>query len=150
MSPAVRGFLRSAVLWLGLGLALGLWLALAPARTPQVRPAHLHALLAGFVLFMIFGVGYHVLPRFGGRPIPWPRGPMMHLVLANVGVALLVTGFLLRGAWPSGSRLIVPMGGGLVLAGALIFIHAVWRLTERPKWEIQDGRPSSPPPSPKK
>jgi len=139
MGPAVRGFLRSAVVWLAVGLLLGIWMALDPARGGLLRPAHLHALLPGFVLFMIFGVGYHVLPRFAGRPVPWARGPMFHLGLANAGVVFLVGGFLVRASWPAASLVFLPIGGLLVTAGAFLFIHAVWRLTEAPRWSIPMG-----------
>lgn len=134
MSLAVRGFLRSAVLWLAVGLALGFLMAIRPSWIPLLRAAHLHALLAGFVAFMIFGVGYHVFPRFSGRPLPWPRGPLVHLVLANAGVLALVCGLLARGPAPAWSRLLAGTGGVLTLAGAALFIHSVWHLTKPPSW----------------
>jgi cbb3-type cytochrome oxidase subunit 1 len=143
VSFAVRGFLRSAVVWLLLGLALGLAMALDPGRTPLYRAAHLHALLPGFVLFMIFGVGYHVLPRFSGRSLRWPRLPGVHLALANGGVLLLVAGLLARvhapppfpgAAWTAFVRLALPVGGLLYLAGALLFALVTWTLTEAPSW----------------
>lgn len=134
MSAPVRGFLRSAVLWLAAGLLLGTSMGAEPRWIPLLRAAHLHALLAGFVAFMIFGVGYHVFPRFAGRPIPWAAGPGLHLVLANAGMASLVVGFLVRGSWPLAGRVLAGVGGGFTLAGAALFIHAVWHLTERPEW----------------
>jgi cbb3-type cytochrome oxidase subunit 1 len=147
MDVSVRWFLRSAMVWLILGLALGIWMALAPGRVPLLRAAHLHALLPGFVLFMIFGVGYHVLPRFSGRPLPWPRGGIVHLVLANVGVGCLVLGFPARVSWPSAGGILLPLGGALVMAGALLFAHAIWTLTGAPRWQMQPPRGRATPPS---
>ncbi len=95
----------------------------------------MHALLPGFVLMMIFGVGYHILPRFSGRAVPWARGPLAHLVVANGGLALMVAGLLLRPGWTPGNH-ILALGGTLVLSGALIFAHAVWWLTQPPKWTL--------------
>ena len=134
MSAPVRWFLRSAVAWLAVGMGLGIWMGADPSRTLLLRTAHMHALLPGFVLFMIFGVGYHVLPRFAGRPVPWARGPAVHLVLANVGLAVVVGGFLLRVGRPDLARVLIPLGGAAILAGAALFIHAVWKLTEAPPW----------------
>lgn len=134
MSIEVRWFLRSAVIWLAAGLLLGMWMGAHPERIAMLRAAHLHALLPGFVLLMIFGVGYHVLPRFSGRPVPWAPGPMAHLVLANLGLLVVVSGFLLRISEPGVAELLIPVGGTLILLGATLFIHAVWRLTERPSW----------------
>jgi len=150
MDVSVRWFLRSAVVWLLLGLGLGVWMAMAPGRMPLLRAAHLHALLPGFVLSMIFGVGYHVLPRFSGRPLPWPQGAFLHLVLANVGVAGLVAGFLARGLWPLWppvGPVLILLGGALVLAGALLFAHATWTLTGEPKWRPQPTPARGTPPS---
>lgn len=135
MSFPVRGFLRTAALWLAAGLLLGLTMGIEPRWIPLLRAPHLHALLAGFVTFMIFGVGYHIFPRFAGRPVPWSFGPVLHLVLANAGVLGLVGGLLLRGAAPMASRGLVGLGGTLFLGGAFLFIHAVWHLTERPTWQ---------------
>jgi hypothetical protein len=134
VSFPVRGFLRTAVVWLAVGLVLGLAMGVEPRWIPLLRAAHFHALLAGFVSFMIFGVGYHVLPRFAGRPVPWSRGPTVHLVLANAGLLGIVGGLLARGPVPAWSPALVGMGGTLVLAGAALFIHAVWHLTEKPRW----------------
>lgn len=134
MSSEVRWFLRSAVIWLAMGLLLGMWMGAHPERTAMLRAAHLHALLPGFVLLMIFGVGYHVFPRFSGRPVPWAPGPMIHLVLTNLGLTVVVSGFLLRISQPALAATLIPVGGALIFLGACLFIHAVWRLTERPSW----------------
>ncbi len=148
MSFAVRGFLRSAVVWLLVGLVLGVVMGFAPGRTALYRAAHLHALLPGFVLFMIFGVGYHVLPRFAGRNLRWPRLPTVHLGVANGGVLLLVAGLLARvhapppglaGAWRAFVGVALPLGGILYLAGALFFALVTWNLTEAPSWNAAPG-----------
>lgn len=146
MSFAVRGFLRSAVLWLAVGLVLGLLMGVRPGWIPLLRAAHLHTLLAGFVAFMIFGVGYHVLPRFSGHLVPWPAGPVIHLALANAGIVAIVAGFLARGPFPAWSPVLVGTGGALTVAGAGLFIHTVWHLTEKPSWRanIEPTRPSTP------
>lgn len=141
MSLPVRWFLRGAVFWLGVGLVLGLWMGLDPGQTAFLRTPHLHALLAGFVAFMIFGVGYHVLPRFSGRSVPWERGPLVHVALANLGLLALVGGFLGRILHPGLGRVLVPLGGVLFLVGAVIFIHAVWTLTEAPRWDTSIRKP---------
>ena len=50
------------------GVTPGLAIAAHPDWT--VYPlAHVHMLLLGFVTMMIYGVAYHVLPRFAGYPL---------------------------------------------------------------------------------
>lgn len=129
MEGFVRGFLRSAVVWLGVAGALGLAMVWVP-RWVVYRPAHLHAALLGFVSMFIFGVAYHVLPRFTGRPIPDRRLPAVHLWLANGGLALLVAGWLGRPTWPRPGALALQAGGVLTTVGLALFIYTTWRLLE--------------------
>jgi heme/copper-type cytochrome/quinol oxidase subunit 1 len=128
--PPVRRFVRSSLVWLAAGLALGVAMAFAPARAPLLRLAHVHALLAGFVSLMIFGVAYHALPRFAGRPLHHPGAAAIHLWLANAGVTLLVGGWLAL-AWGLGfAELSLRAGASAFALGALAFIWNLWITTE--------------------
>lgn len=126
MEPFVRNFIRSSLLWFGGGVLLGLWMALSP-QAVMYRPAHVHANLLGFVSMMIFGVAYHVIPRFSGTPLRSRRAAIVHLWVANLGLAGLVAGWLLRpSAWDAGTAAIG--FGGLVSAlGAFLFIGNLWQ-----------------------
>lgn len=35
---------------------------------------------------MIYGVGYHVLPRFSGRPLRYPQLGELHFLAANISL----------------------------------------------------------------
>ena len=53
------------------GLALGVTVGTAMAvhlEWTVYHPVHMHMMLLGFGTMMIYGVAYHVLPRFVGRP----------------------------------------------------------------------------------
>jgi cbb3-type cytochrome oxidase subunit 1 len=127
MDSFVRQFLRAALIWLGAGVMIGLAMAIAPGRALAYRPAHLHALLLGFVSMMIFGVGYHVFPRFTGRPLHSPSVARLHVWVANAGLAGMVAGFILRvHAWRAGAVLLAA-GSLLSAIGAFLFIHNIWR-----------------------
>ena len=126
MDYYVKRFIRAALLWLGVGVLIGIAMAVSP-RTLAYRPAHMHANLLGFVSMMIFGVGYHVFPRFNGRPLHSPRVAALHVWVANAGLAAMVAGFILRvhAARPGAALLIA---GSLVSgAGAFLFIYNIWR-----------------------
>ena len=108
MDVYVRNFIRASLFWLGAGVLLGVWMALT-SRAIIYRPAHVHANLLGFVSMMIFGVAYHVIPRFTGNPLRSRSFATAHFWFANVGLALLVTlhlGFV-WGTLRPGSRLLV-------------------------------------------
>ena len=68
MTSLVRRYLKTAVGFLALGLALGVWmLAERELRgrfaAPLLVSAHTHAILVGFVMLMILGVALWLFPR---------------------------------------------------------------------------------------
>jgi cytochrome c oxidase cbb3-type subunit 1 len=126
MESYVKLFIRSSLIWLGTGVVLGVVMALFPFHAMVLRPAHAHANLLGFVSMMIFGVAYHVLPRFTGNPLHSGRLAFAHLVVANGGLALFVGGLVVRGLFGAGGVL-VPGGALLSGAGAGLFIWNIWR-----------------------
>ena len=135
MEPYVRNFLRSCLVWLGVGVTIGVTMVFAPYHALAYRPAHLHANLLGFVSMMIFGVGYHVLPRFAGKPIRSPTHAILHLYCGNIGLALMVGGFIARVTWPTPGRLMLAAGGIASAAAAFLFIANIWYVlsTRRPR-----------------
>jgi cbb3-type cytochrome oxidase subunit 1 len=127
MSTFVAGFIRASLIWLGIGVALGVAMAFAPGAALGYRPAHMHANLLGFVSMMIFGVAYHVIPRFTGSPLRSPRLALIHLWVANVGLGLLTGGFVLRLHAPGPGEVSLRIGAALAAVGAYLFIYNLWR-----------------------
>jgi cbb3-type cytochrome oxidase subunit 1 len=125
MDAFVRRFIRASLVWLGVGVCLGVGMAVQPAAIIY-RPAHMHANLLGFVSMMIFGVAYHVLPRFTGRPLHSPALAGLHVWLANLGLALMVAGFLARPHFAI-APVVIAVGGVTAGAGAFTFIYNIWR-----------------------
>lgn len=127
MEAFVRRFIRSSLVWLGVGVLIGISMAFFPARALAYRPAHVHANLLGFVSMMIFGVAYHVIPRFTGNPLHSRRLGPVHLVAANLGLALLVGGWIVR-VWAFGAgEVLVRAGGAVSAVGVGLFIYNIWR-----------------------
>lgn len=122
----VKSFIKASLVWLGLAVSLGVAMA---AHPPWVvyRTAHLHMALLGFVTMMIFGVAYHVIPRFTGNPLHSRRLAMVHWWIANAGLAVLVAGFVARVHVPSTAVPVLVGGGILVATGAYLFIYNLWR-----------------------
>jgi Cbb3-type cytochrome oxidase, subunit 1 len=128
----VKAFLKSSLAWLGVGVTLGLAMAVHPVWTVY-RAVHLHMNLLGFVAMMIFGVAYHVIPRFTGHPLYSRRSAMVHWWAANAGLALLSVGLA---AQAQGARLAAAalgVGGSVSTAGAFLFIVNVWRTIDGPR-----------------
>jgi cbb3-type cytochrome oxidase subunit 1 len=129
MDWIVRSFLKSSLAWLSLGVTVGLAMAVHPAWTIY-RPAHEHMNLLGFVSMMIFGVAYHVIPRFSGHPLWRRRLAVWHWWIANAGLALMAVGFALRvqsSITPAIGGALLGAGGSLSAVGAYLFAYNVWR-----------------------
>lgn len=136
MDDFVRHFIKSSLAWLAGGVTLGVAMAVHPVWVIY-RPAHMHMNLLGFVTMMIMGVGYHLLPRLGGSPLIWKSLPQVHLWFANVGLALMVAGFLLRPSFVWG-QYVVGVGGTLSAVGVLMFVINIWRTLDAGQIRLKD------------
>jgi cbb3-type cytochrome oxidase subunit 1 len=131
LDPAVVLFIRASLVWLVAGVTLGVGMAASPALVVY-RTAHIHLLLLGFVTGMIFGVGYHVFPRFAGRPLRHPRLMLVHWWLANGGVGTMGVAFALRASGVTWSAALLAVGGSAAAVGAYLFAWNIWRTLDRP------------------
>ena len=131
----VKAFLKASVVWLALGVTLGVAMGAYPSWSIY-RTAHLHMLLLGFVGMMIFGVAYHVIPRFVGTPLPSARAAGIHWWVANAGLAVMVAGFVLRAQGRAVSSVWLGVGGTAAAIGAYIFAFLIWRTLE---WQRRGG-----------
>lgn len=105
-SPDNRAFIVSAQIYLMLA-GIGLVLDGSFLSDSISRPAFLHLFTLGFMLFMMYGLGAHMLPRFTGNPLAENgRAAWLQMVLAHCGVLGYAIGYF--AARP-----------GLALAGAL-------------------------------
>lgn len=143
MEPFVRNFIRASLLWFAVGVLLGVAMVFWPAQALGYRTAHLHANLLGFVSMMIFGVAYHVIPRFTGNALPHRALALAHLWVANVGLALLVGGWMLRVHAFAAGTLLLRTGAAVGALGAGMFIYNLWR-TLAPRPRVTPLRPAAP------
>lgn len=132
MNPLVRRFLRTAIVFLAIGLVLGVWMLYvrefggwSPAR---VRSAHTHALLVGFVMLMITGVALWMFPR------PRPEDTIFRPALAaaawwgiagGTGLRVLLEVTLAGDASPLWRGVLVG-AGVLQVLGILLFFGTMW------------------------
>lgn len=137
----VRAFLKASLAWFGAGVLLGLAMAAFPDLTAY-RTAHLHINLLGFVGQIIFGVSLHVIPRFFGHPLVFPKLGGLQFWLAQPGLLLLAGGFALRAAALPGASFSIVSGAVLSAAAAGCYIVNLWATinasTLRP---LSRGRP---------
>jgi cbb3-type cytochrome oxidase subunit 1 len=115
-------FVAAALCYFTIGILLGVAMAFQPAWTGRLLLVHAHVNLLGWVSMFIFGVAYHVLPRFTGQPLFSSRLADLYVVLANVGLVGMAVGFAVQGPGQ-----IVALFGSIEALGGLIFVYNVGR-----------------------
>ncbi|HYA86836.1 MAG TPA: hypothetical protein VEI57_07230 [Nitrospirota bacterium] len=89
MDKFVKGFIVMSVVYLGISTALGVMM-LGNQNMLTLKFVHSHLNMLGWVSMMIFGVGYHILPRFMGRPLYSNRLAEVQFYLANVSLIAML------------------------------------------------------------
>lgn len=86
MEIIIVWYLRMSVIYFVTGAAIGFGMLLWPGVAGYYIPIHVHLNLLGFMSMMIYGVGYHILPRFSGRHIFSPKIMTVQFWMANAGL----------------------------------------------------------------
>ena len=125
LSRLCRRFIRVAFVYLVLGLVLGV--GMLAFGNDNFQFVHVHMLLIGFVLFLIYGIGYKLIPTmFFGLPkvenIGWAEAQFW---LANVGLV----GMLVGAVMPVGLGLdrIALLFGAVEAAAGVLFVVLMGR-----------------------
>ncbi len=93
MSKITVWFIRSAMIYLLIAVSFGLWMAISPRG--YYMPVHVHLNLLGWVSMFIYGVAYHILPRFSGRQLFSDKLSEVHFWVAHIGLIGMVISWLL-------------------------------------------------------
>jgi hypothetical protein len=118
-SPGNRWFILAAQAYLMLA-GLGLLMHGSLLSDNAARPAFLHLFTLGFMLFMIYGLAGHMLPRFTGNPIREGAWPWLQMGLAHCGVIGYAVGYL------AGRHTLIVVGSVLAWLSLAVFAFRVW------------------------
>jgi len=116
MERIIVWYLRMSIVFFVAGAVMGLIMILDPSKQGHYVTSHAHLNLLGFMSMMIYGVGYHILPKFSGKHIYSSRTMHVQFWLANAGLIGLAAGWPLRAA------------GSASVAAPLLVISAVLTL----------------------
>ena len=128
MSTLTLRCVKAAFVALALGIGLGAWFAIDRAPGAWLRPLHAEMNLWGWTTLLIYGMAYHMLPRFAGRPLRRARLAEAQSWLAIAGVALIAIGWVgVVNAVPLAQAVLVA-GGALQVAAAALFALLIGEL----------------------
>lgn len=106
MSKITVWFIKCAMIYFLVAVLLGLSMSVTGPVYP-VMPIHVHFNLLGWMSMMIFGVGYHILPRFSGQPLWSDKLSVWQLWFANIGLVGMAIGWWINHANGSTAVLLV-------------------------------------------
>ena len=133
MHSLVRRYLKTAIAFLAVGLALGAWMMIdrefrgvAPAS--YLTSAHTHAIFVGFVMMMICGVALWLFPRPDKADRRYRPGfAEAASWMLGVGTAVRIAGELLRhmtaASWLSAA---IVAGAMFQILGLALFFYTMW------------------------
>jgi heme/copper-type cytochrome/quinol oxidase subunit 1 len=138
MYTLVRRYLKTAVVFLAVGLTIGGWLIArrelaGAAPDPYLVSAHTHALFVGFVMMMIMGVALWLFPRPEKTDAQYdPRLAATAYWILTIGTAARVGGEVMRSdlfrmnmtyLW---LRVAIVAAGFLQGIGIGVFFYTIW------------------------
>lgn len=129
MHKASVWLIRTSLVYFVIGITLGMLMLLQKAFPIkagiwQVLPVHAELLLFGWVLQLVLGVGYWMLPRqIEGPERGWPAGIWWIYGMFNGGILINLLAIAMGRAGMEGT----PVGRLMQLAAILLFIALHWR-----------------------
>ena len=133
MYTLVRRYIKTAISFLLLGLAIGVWLVIRRELYgrhpgPYETSAHTHAILVGFVMMMILGVALWLFPRPEKMDERYrPLFAEAAYWLLTIGTAGRTAGELLRptvsAAWLRWAVVVLSL---LQISGLVLYFHTMW------------------------
>ena len=123
---AIR-FTAISMVYLMIGCPLGVFFLLRPDYIPYLRPVHVHINLIGFITIMIFGVSYHMFPRFTGRPLYNVQMASIQFWLANVGLIGMVLSWWLFERGGAAQKTSLLSFASIEIVAVALYIYNCWK-----------------------
>ncbi len=155
MEKFPRSFIIAAISYLLVGVAVGIGTSAGELDSFAGRFVHAHLNLVGFLGMFIYGVAYHILPRFNATPIKHPALVGVHFYAVNAGLVGMVLSALADGVYSTGhAHHAFVASGVLEAAGIVLFAYNIIPVLMEGGWlTVQPApkpafKPAVPPPAP--
>ena len=123
MDKFVKGFIVMSIIYLGIATVLGI-VMLSNQNVMALKFVHSHLNMLGWVSMMIFGVGYHILPRFMGRPLYSNKIAEAQFYLANISLVAMLVFYTLNVYSPNDTfRIIIVASGAAQAVTLFLFFY---------------------------
>ncbi len=123
MDRYVKGFIVMSIVYLGISSVLGI-LMLGNQDLLLLKFVHSHLNMLGWVSMMIYGVGYHILPRFMGRPVYSKRIGEVQFYLGNLSLVGMLLFYALNAYGPSDTyRQLTVLFGAIQAVTVFLFFY---------------------------
>lgn len=119
MSNITVWFIKCALVYFLLAVLIGVYMSYVGPVYPYMQ-IHAHFNLLGWMSMMVFGVAYHILPRFSGKPLWSDRLSLIQLWLANIGLIGMAIGWFVRRA--SASSVLLVLASAAEAVAILFFV----------------------------
>jgi len=120
MDTFVRRFIIMSIIYLGISSLVGIAM-LGSEKAMALKFVHSHLNMLGWVSMMIYGVGYHILPKFMGRAMHSKALGEIQFWTANIGLVAMLLFYTINVYSPSGALVMVTVAAG-VLETVSIFL----------------------------
>lgn len=122
-------FIKAGMIYFLVSSIVGVSMAIWPEVITYYKAVHAHLNLLGWMSMMIFGIGYHILPRFSGRPLHSPSIARTQFWLANIGLIGMSFSWALiyHGRATGYMRILLTIFGLIEVTVVLLFIYNMWK-----------------------
>jgi len=128
MSKTSIGFILSSLIYLVIGVITGVVMGFSDSFRAAFTTAHAHINVVGWISFLIYGVAYHILPRFIGRPLHSERLASAQLWLGNISLlGMVIFWTVYRSSGQPAYLHVFATFGALQALSAVFFVHNMVR-----------------------
>ena len=123
MDTFVRRFIIMSIVYLGISSLVGIAM-LGSEKAMALKFVHSHLNMLGWVSMMIYGVGYHILPKFVGRQMYSKKLGEVQFWAANIGLVAMLVFYTLNLSAPSDALVAATvLAGVLELVSIFLFFY---------------------------
>jgi cytochrome c oxidase cbb3-type subunit 1 len=124
MERFVKNFILMSIFYFAVAAIVGVLMLVEPDMLAY-KFVHSHMMLLGWVSMMIYGVGYHILPRFVGKLLRSVSMGVAQFWLANVGLLGMLLFYTLMQFHPEvpAYRSLTVLSGVVEVLSVLLFFY---------------------------